>query len=489
MNLGFRYRGIHSKDFGLVIRTNPTLLPEFENQYKEIVGSDGSLYSKTKYGMKRIQVEMGFVSSGLVDHSDRLRIIANWLNPAEGVGELTFDHEPDKTYFAVLDEGTISRVEHVLRMGRGVVVFACPDPFAYSRENTQLVTNGSSIVNDGTAKTYPKFEISVLRPITSLTITNKSITTKLGTHPTISLGYAATVEQTTYPREQLVFHDTMQSTSPWETATQVDNGYIAGEINVDDKGFYPELYGEGIEPTKWQGPTVKRSIGQSLQDFRADIFIENLNQVTNDQTGMLAVYLRDANGNKVAVMGFGDSWEGRAENFGYAQLGNYTTGPREDAQAANPYGWNNFNGVMRIERVDNIWTFYYAKILPDGSHDWVHSRGRISDNSRSYMAPITEIQVAFRLVYGTPKTDIHIKEIKIYKINKQSDYALGVPYLANIRDDIYIDTKTSEVRKTGEVNHHIINLETEMFPFVKGYNKLEISSGVRVTSKYRKAYL
>jgi len=86
------------------------------------------------------------------------------------------------------------------------------------------------------------------------------------------LGRAASMEQTEYVREELIFNDTMQSTTSWQAATEVDNGYIAGEMGADASGFYANLVGEVIQPRDWQGPSLIKGIGASLQDFKADHF-------------------------------------------------------------------------------------------------------------------------------------------------------------------------------------------------------------------------
>lgn len=426
------------------------------------------------------------------DDVDALKLkdeLADWLVTDKPV-PLTFDDEPGRIYYAVVNN-TLDDFERFAGLRQGTIQFICPDPYGYSEELTHNVSNNPTIINDATAETYPVFEIDVLEQLTRLEIRNKSLVDRQGVNPAIVLGKAARLDQETFVQEELVFQDTMQSTTSWQTAAEVDNGYIAGQVGVDSEGFYPEAYGGAIEPYNWQGPSLIRGIGTSLQDFKADIYIKNFN--TAYETGMLDIYLRDANSNIIGKIGFGDAWKGKAENFGHAQVGDYYTGYRVDAYAAYQYGWNNFDGIIRMIREDNVWRFYFAKIEADGTHNWVKSTLGYTDNARQYMAPITDVQIAFRLWPLTQRTNIKIKQIKLYRINQPTSNGSlkSVPYFAQAGDKIIVDTKKSSIRKNGEYADDTADLALQMFPFTKGYNKLEItpSGSVNVKARYRKAYL
>lgn len=421
--------------------------------------------------------------------SEALRLkdeLAEWLVTDEPAA-LQFDDELGRTYFAVV-QNTLEDFEKLATIRKGTIQFLCLDPYGYSDTIVQNLTNNPVIYNDGTAETFPVFEIDVLKDITNLEIRNKSITDRLGMNPAIVLGVPAQPDQELYVPEELVFHDTMQSPSSWQKASDIDNGFIAGEIAADNKGFYPEKFGDGIEPDKWQGPSLQKGLGTSVQDFRADIAIECLNGP--EQMGTLTVYFRDANNNIVARIGFGDAWATMAENFGYMQLGNYYSGPRVDAHADYAYGWNNFNGIIRIARDGNEWTAYYAVVHPDGRHDWVHWTTRIVDYAGQYMAPIKTVQVAFRLWYGAQRADMHINNIKIFKLNKKPQ-TTAVPFMAQEGDRLIVDTKTSKILKNGELALELADLKTQMFPLAKRANRIEIvpNHAVNVRAKYRKAYL
>lgn len=450
-----------------------------------VPGRPGTFFRRKYKPERTITVKITLGGKSLPDlraKIDRLNEILDVDEPAP----IIFADEPWKTYYGILD-GTPDWVE-ILRLGQGTLTFICDDPYGYSDNIMQNITSNSVIYNDGTAPTYPTFDIDVIKELTSLEIRNKSITDRLGANPVISLGVPAQVDQETYEPETLIFHDTMKSPSTWQSATNIDNGYISGEIAADSKGFYPAKFGDGIKPGTWQGPSLQKGIGASLQDFKADISIECLNGVK--QTGMLAVYFRDANNNIVARVGFGDAWEAKAENFGYTQLGNYLSGPRVDAKPDKASGWNNFSGLMRITRKDNVWTAYYAIVKANGTHDWVHSRTKIIDTSRLYTAPIETVQVAFRMYYGSQKATMHIKEIKIFQLNKKTENN-AVPYMAQAGDKIIVDTKTSKILKNGEQTLELADLQTQFFPLTKGPNLLEISpnDAVNVKATYRKAYL
>lgn len=451
-----------------------------------IPGRHGALLRSSQKQPLVINQPIGFTT---VDDLDALSLkdeLAEWLVTDEPC-PLTFDDEPGRTYYAIV-ANTLEDFENMAGFKQGVIQFLCLDPFGYSEELTHDTSLNPTVINDSTAETYPIFEVEVLQPITQLEITNNSLVDKQGASPSIVLGKSASVEQTKFVPEELIFQDSMQSTSTWQAGAEVDNGYIAGEIAVDSKGFYPKAFGTVIEPKNWQGPSLQRGIGTSLQDFKADIRLENLN--TEGKTGSMAIYLRDANGNKIANIGFGDVWSDKDENFGHGQLGNYYEGPRVDAYAKYQHVWNDFDGLVRVIREGSQWRFYYARI-ENGVHKWVHSTTKIIDANGLYTAPVTSIQVHFRIWPDSNNSNMHIKEIKLYRINKPTNNN-DIRYIAQAGDNLTIYTKESSVLKNGEHADDLINLSSQMFPFTKGINHLGITPGggsVKVKARYRKAFL
>lgn len=479
--IGFTYRGRHSGDLGLVVRTNPSLLPEFENSYISVPGAHGSIPTGTKYISKTIQLEVGFVENNLLSYSDKLRLLAQWLDPTNGDGELVMDHEPNKTYFARLDEASFSRIENISRMGKGLITFKCGDPFAYGPTKTESISSGSVLItNEGTADTSPIFEIDVDRPIAKLEITNHSSLTPYSTPRSVILGMPYTPAETPVQREELVFNDTMRDTSSWQTATEVDNGHIAGEMGIDTYGFIPETVGQVVNAKQWQGPSLVRAIGTSLQDFRADIYVRLMNKT--GETGMIEVYFRDANGNKVAKMVFADPWVNQVENQWQVMIGSFNTFER----AAKPEGWNDFYGIMRIEREGNLWTPYIARIR-NGVHEWKRSTVSYTDVNNQSMARITQIQVSMRIFPLSKKIPMAVQKIHIFKINPTK--AVSAPkYLAMGGDKIVIDCGKGTVTINGEL-YLGVDLNTEFFSLIEGFNRISVSPYMTTSMKYKERYI
>ncbi|SDO79122.1 distal tail protein Dit [Halobacillus aidingensis] len=451
----------------------------------DIPGTDGSFLQSTRRGPLLIQQPVGFK---VLDDAHALQIkdeLADWLFTEEKA-VLQFDDEPGRYYYAVVTN-TIEDLTRFVDKRSGTIQFLCLDPNGYGADvPPQSLGSHTTLFNEGTAEAYPVFEIDVIQSITRLEITNLSLENQAGGSPSIILGRNKARTETAFQKEELVFHDTMTSTSSWTTAQEVDNGYISGEMGADSDGFYAELVGEEILPHKWQGPSLIKGIGQSLQDFRADILIQSPN--INFETGLMDVYLRDANGNTMGKVGFGDAWEGQDQNFGFGQVGDYNTGHKVYAFAKYPYGWNDFDGVIRIVREGDIWRWYFAKI-ENGVHNWVYSTLRYTDNAGQYMAPITDVQVAMRIWPLTSSTDMKIKDIKLYKINQPQGES-EVPIMAEAGDKITIDTRTGLIAKNGEPQLTLADVRTQMFPLAPGYNQLVVASNgsVNASVSYTNTY-
>ncbi|WP_017726774.1 phage distal tail protein, partial [Halalkalibacterium ligniniphilum] len=247
--------------------------------------------------------------------------------------------------------------------------------------------------------------------------------------------------------------------------------------------------GDPIEPHRWQGPSLKRAIGYSLQDFQADIKVENLN--VDFEVGMIEIYLLDANNNTVAKIGIEDVWRGTEQMIAKSQLGG-TNGKwvfQEFPSIGNETGWNNFNGLLRISRVGRQWEMYVARFSPSGIH-LTRRYFSFNDVAGSYMVPITQIQVATRSFPLRVPTEMRVKEIKIFRIN-QPQPVQEIPLAVQPGDVIEINTETSNLLLNGESRVDLYELSTDFFEIEQGINSYELyPKGIAdVEVRYRRKWL
>lgn len=96
--MGIRFKGKHSKDFKVYIKTkNLPLIAQKRVSEEVVLGRDGSYKFEGGYADKSITLNCILLENDLILKRQKAREVAQWLS---GEGELIFDYEPDKFYKA-----------------------------------------------------------------------------------------------------------------------------------------------------------------------------------------------------------------------------------------------------------------------------------------------------------------------------------------------------------------------------------------------------
>jgi len=138
---GFKFNGVHSSSFGLVMQSkNRPILPEPKIIIEDIPARNGvydfsesNPYGHIMYKEREVSVDCKFVNKSIVDLRKNARKIAAWLALSEG--KLIFDDEPCVFYLARVSN-RIDLEHQISKIGSFTIVFTCR-PFAYS-----VVTSG-----------------------------------------------------------------------------------------------------------------------------------------------------------------------------------------------------------------------------------------------------------------------------------------------------------------------------------------------------------
>lgn len=162
MSFGFNYNGEYSGNHGLIVLDVKTsILPPIATQTVDIPGMPGTDYIRSVYGVRKLDVKVGYHGANLADFRSKMREWAGWLKPGK-LEQLIFDDEPDKYYMAVLDGST--DLSQIVAYGDGTLSFICPDPFAYA-VNSQIVLwdapyqGTTTLTNNGTEECGVKITI------------------------------------------------------------------------------------------------------------------------------------------------------------------------------------------------------------------------------------------------------------------------------------------------------------------------------------------
>lgn len=445
----------------------------------------GAHFRRVKTNTRTIEVEFTIKGSNTAKKRNSVDILNGFLNTEEPV-ELTFSDEIEMTYYGIFVGN--NDLEEIRNFGQGTLQFYCPDPFKYGKDRAYGLGDATTVFqNEGTAEVYPRFEVDVLQDITHVDYVHNN-----GNY--MRIGVPATASQTTYELETLILHDTCSSLTGWTTADSVDHGYVAGSIISEGGRFKADTVGVAQQPYEWQGPSIKKSLSEPLSNYKMDCEFELLN--VGNGTGMIEVYLKDANNNVVAKVGVEDIW--RTEDITQAkfQLGN--VGPdrfEKYMRAKYDYGWNNFKGIMRIWSHNNTENGerrirpYFALIEPDGTHNWVSSKYVYVDANNDYGQDITQVQIAMRTWAPTNQmAEMYVDDIKVFRINSPADNK--VQYIAKAGDTLVIDHNTEEILRNGESIKVAKEYGASFFPLVPGENPIRQypKGALDTTVKYQERF-
>jgi predicted phage tail component-like protein len=411
----------------------------------EIPSMDGAHFRRVQTDIRVLDIEFTIKASDTTDLRYRVDLLNGLINYDEP-RPIQFSDEPTKTYYGV-SVGDAD-FDEIRSFGKGRLTFECYDPFKYGEEEYKAVHGGEvTIVNEGNVDTKPRFEVLADRDITHLDFVKKE------TGEYMRLGSPSSVDTPTYNPKELVFEDDCSSTTGWATASSVDNGHVSGSMTTDGDAFYPETFGAVLEPFSWQGPSIKRGLGATLQDFHVSVEIEHLN--SSRETGMIEIYMLDIDNNVVAKIGIEDRWAEVSKMVGKFQLGiDGTNRLSYSREPDKPTAWNDYTGVLQITRdsrggTNLIYPYFALVNKKTGRHEWVSSAYTYTDYEGAYQTPVTQVQIATRKWPLTEPTSMRVKNVQVYRLNA-APTPESVPMIARAGDRLVIDHATSDITVNGQ---------------------------------------
>jgi predicted phage tail component-like protein len=449
----FTFNGMR-KDYVMTISKRRTYWAPVRRQLLTVPNRPGAYLSGTDTDVRTIEVHMEISALNAEDLRKTSEDLAAWLITDEPA-ELVFDDEADRIYYAVID-GSFSP-EEIVSHGYGTVTFICPDPYKYGVEKAVSFANIGSFVTEGTVEAEPVIRCEIKADTTFVAVSDGERINLIGN--------PAEVEQTPYERETRVLWDQLGALTGWTSSTSIEEGINTGSITTNGYEFSASSYGTG---TAWHGPALKKSIGATIQDFKVDVLLQQFG--ATGQLGGVEIALLGSSNQVVAKLQMFKRSTGSGANTARLRAGRYDLG----RDIINEFGdqwwvWQNFDGILRIERVGNVWTAYVARI-----DNGVFNTTRLktwTDSEGIATAPITQVQVQIWQHGSTPATNQRIKDIKVFRINQQSN---GIPYVARVGDVIEFDHHADIIRRNGEDLTKAKAFIGEYFPLKNGENTVII---------------
>lgn len=427
----------------------------------KIPNRPGGYHQRTNVDVREISIPVWINSPNLQKVKEDL---AAWLI-TDKAAELIFDDEPERVYYALVD-GTFDPNE-IVTFGQGVITFICPDPYKYAKTEktaTAVLSNGTSITtvsNIGTVEAQPIIEIQVDKSYTNIDITNGEEINRIGR--------VVNLEDYAVEKEETVLNDKLTSIVGWaKTEGRVGiDGYATGNMKSDGYRFIAQDF--GVTQDAWHGPFYKKSLGQTLTDFRLEAMVEILN-TGEDKFGKVEVYLLDENNLSVCMLTIKDVDSSGKRNYATARTGGGDAGYRDiistSGEKESTY-WN-FYGMLRIERVGTRWTAYVAKVDKTTGKHTARTFKEFNDVEQQFIRKPTQVGI-YIAQHGTrPVPSLRADDIRVYKINPITTNQ--IPYIVKQGDVVTFDHKAKDILVNGESRIDLKAFGGEYFTLNRGDN-------------------
>jgi predicted phage tail component-like protein len=426
------------------------ILPPRSVNLIDIPSRVGAYFLNVKNNVRTYTVDITIAGRTLEDVRSKRETLAKILN-TDGLKPLVFSDESYKTYQAIAVENT--ELDEVKRIAKGTITFLIPDPIAKGQTitSTSVAAGGTiDITNNSNSKVYPKFTVTFNSDAQFFSVIKDD--------SFVLVGNPASVEEVTVPAEELILWDRCDDLTPWSsTGIQFDypNAVNAGEMAVvadpidDNYKFKATSWGDDATyATNWHGPALRRSIPETIQDFRIEMTVECFSSSPN--TGRIELIFLDASNVQLGKMVLWDKYTAWENNSGIIYAG--TINNRVDLLRSlghpNQGSWNDFHGRLKIKRVGNEWSAVVTKILDSGEYVYETHLFKKKFIENQFTNPIASIQIHLSKYGETDSAAISIRGIRVFKINTVQ--TTEIPTLFKAGDVLEIDHEKSVVFLNGE---------------------------------------
>ncbi|WP_425203977.1 distal tail protein Dit [Priestia megaterium] len=441
------FAGLSCPAFLIVQDIKTELLPPISVSTLDLPKKDGQYYVNSKFGIRTFDVEIAFLTPKKEDVLYYADDLAEWLYYDEPQ-KLIFRDKPDIYYMAKVVGNT--ELEKVYRSGKATIQFVCYDPHGYSVNEKAYTFNPTStdpvpVINNGNMEASPTINVTFTKNVTDFAIVTDKDTLYFG-EP-----FDSTIQKAVDLQPKLI-NDTGASTTGWQTGLAVDGGDVAGTI-ISNGGFSfmqgvtdgKRDYGTG---TKWHGGAIVKSVGAQVQDFICECQI-GFDTTANNQFGRIEVYLLGANDEQLGKMALKDAHPTMKAPLYDCWIGKVNGGGEDiiKAYGAHYGSLDNFNGIMRVERIGKRWTFFLSKITNGIYHTRIFKQ--YVDWQQEFMQKVAKIQIHIG-AYGTnpPVSNMWVSNVLFKEVKSKGENEID--YVFRTGDKLSVDCSTSSILLNNE---------------------------------------
>lgn len=438
---------------------------------RDIPGRPGALSQGFETGVRPIQARLDFEATSMEEWQEKLSELMGLLIQ-EKPYEIKFENEDKWTYYAELD-GEIETLEIGI-YGQVVINWICADdPYKYGHQNIlpfKADDATANIINGGTVPTFPRITATV-KPGEKLT--HIQVFDPFN-EKYFQIGRPGAIGTITRDREERMLNDPASSLVGWgTTGNEVDGGTVAGNMSTNGFSFLPGSFGTG---TTWHGPAIRKEVPQApLTDFKIRLGVIMRNPSIGAR-GRLELYMRDSQGGTIGKIAmkrtgggaYGNSVEGRAggeNDFDYF-VSNYA--------GKKGIEWRDFEGVMEIERVNNVWTMYVARVDPITKRHTARMKfDPWTDSQLKYTGGLSQIMIHMGQSGTIDPVTMRVTKVEVFRINEITE--MEIPVMALEGDEIELDFRTKDIRINGEPRKDLKMFGANFFSLDPGTHDLMIA--------------
>ena len=244
-------------------------LPSIEHSSIDMFERDGEVYNGASYGTREIKLTFIIKPDNKKDYEQYVRDVKRAFYTKEECRLFCGD---EKLYIWCVPEGEMVITELGSYCAEAEVNLIAYDPYWYNTIQNGTNNEGSkrfTVTNNGDVETYPIINLGFTKDATFAQITNQE------SGDTILLGGIPSVEGTTIKANTKILDDNMESTTGWSSSTApIDSGRSTeGSLSVTSggSGLMCGNFGSSSSGAKWHGACYRKSINQSLTNFKVKV--------------------------------------------------------------------------------------------------------------------------------------------------------------------------------------------------------------------------